>query len=143
MEFKYDVSGAPVVYTEIRPKPYNPLIRPAINYKKPLICLFVYLLITGIGSCAFFHWFEWKFVFFLVSWTVLYTVFIAKKAIIWIIHFYQAKAPDRIRLKCVYEPSCSVYMILAIEKYGVVKGVVKGIKRLRRCGFPNGGIDYP
>jgi putative component of membrane protein insertase Oxa1/YidC/SpoIIIJ protein YidD len=34
-------------------------------------------------------------------------------------------------------------MILAIEKYGVVKGVIKGIRRILRCNYPNGGIDYP
>jgi putative component of membrane protein insertase Oxa1/YidC/SpoIIIJ protein YidD len=34
-------------------------------------------------------------------------------------------------------------MILAIKKYGIIKGIYKGIKRLLRCHSPNGGIDYP
>lgn len=66
-----------------------------------------------------------------------------KKVIIKIIKFYQKKAPKKIRQACLYEPSCSNYMILAIEKYGTLKGVCKGIKRIIRCKPPNGGIDYP
>jgi putative component of membrane protein insertase Oxa1/YidC/SpoIIIJ protein YidD len=33
-------------------------------------------------------------------------------------------------------------MIMAVQKYGVIKGVCKGIDRLNRCG-PESGIDYP
>ncbi|MBR2615982.1 MAG: membrane protein insertion efficiency factor YidD [Clostridia bacterium] len=67
----------------------------------------------------------------------------AKSAVIWLVHLYQNKASDRTRLKCMFEPSCSEYMILAVEKYGVVRGVFKGIRRLLRCHPPNGGKDYP
>ncbi|MBR6806854.1 MAG: membrane protein insertion efficiency factor YidD [Clostridia bacterium] len=56
---------------------------------------------------------------------------------------YQKLAPERIRRSCLFEPSCSEYMLLAIEKYGSVKGVYLGIKRLFRCHPPNGGVDYP
>ena len=56
---------------------------------------------------------------------------------------YKAYAPMRIREKCRFEPSCSTYMILAIEKYGLIKGFIKGIKRIKRCKPPNGGVDYP
>jgi putative component of membrane protein insertase Oxa1/YidC/SpoIIIJ protein YidD len=34
-------------------------------------------------------------------------------------------------------------MLMAIDKYGVVRGVWKGINRILRCKYPNGGIDYP
>jgi putative membrane protein insertion efficiency factor len=34
---------------------------------------------------------------------------------------------------CIFEPTCSVYMYHAVEKYGVVKGVWMGLKRLGRC----------
>lgn len=66
-----------------------------------------------------------------------------KKIIIKLVRFYQKKAPERLRASCRYEPSCSEYMILAINKYGTIKGVFKGIKRILRCKYPNGGIDYP
>lgn len=34
---------------------------------------------------------------------------------------------------CVFYPTCSEYMIAAIEKYGVFCGVMLGIKRILRC----------
>lgn len=45
---------------------------------------------------------------------------------------------------CRYYPTCSDYAILAIEKYGVLKGSLKAIWRVLRCNpFSSGGIDYP
>jgi len=67
----------------------------------------------------------------------------ARKTITWLILVYQKVAPDALRLACVFEPSCSEYMLIAIEKYGVFRGVGKGINRLCRCRYPNGDIDYP
>lgn len=66
-----------------------------------------------------------------------------KRIIICIIKIYQRYAPTSLREKCRFEPSCSEYMILAIEKYGFIKGVKKGINRLKRCNINNGGFDYP
>lgn len=42
---------------------------------------------------------------------------------------------------CRYEPTCSVYMYEAVEKHGVIKGVIMGIKRITRC-HPWGGKGY-
>ncbi len=44
---------------------------------------------------------------------------------------------------CRYYPSCSEYMMSAIERFGVFKGIGLGIKRLGRC-HPGceGGIDH-
>lgn len=69
--------------------------------------------------------------------------FYMKKTIIWLILLYQKYAPERIRASCVFTPTCSNYMILVINKYGLFKGLIKGIKRLFRCHYPNGGIDNP
>ena len=33
----------------------------------------------------------------------------------------------------LYFPTCPEYTILAIQKYGVIKGVIKGVERIRRC----------
>lgn len=78
---------------------------------------------------------------------LVYCIFITKNIILTSVKIYQRFAPRRIRLKCRFEPSCSQYMILAIEKYGVIKGVVKGIKRLSKCNNRGdgmrGGFDYP
>jgi uncharacterized protein len=43
---------------------------------------------------------------------------------------------------CRFEPTCSAYMYQAIQKRGVVRGVILGIKRLLRCHpFCSGGFD--
>jgi putative membrane protein insertion efficiency factor len=66
-----------------------------------------------------------------------------KIIIFYCIKKYQKHAPKRIRNSCRYEPSCSNYMYLAIEKHGTIKGLWMGINRLLRCKIPNGGIDFP
>ena len=65
------------------------------------------------------------------------------RIMIFMVRLYQLWAPEMMRKSCLYTPSCSEYMILSIEKYGCVKGFIKGVNRLRRCHSPNGGIDYP
>ena len=43
---------------------------------------------------------------------------------------------------CRYTPSCSLYTVQAIEKYGVLRGVFMGIFRMLRCHpFARGGFD--
>ncbi|HKS25068.1 MAG TPA: membrane protein insertion efficiency factor YidD [Thermoanaerobaculia bacterium] len=43
---------------------------------------------------------------------------------------------------CRFEPTCSIYMMQAIEKYGALRGVWLGIRRLSRCHvFNPGGWD--
>ena len=37
------------------------------------------------------------------------------------------------RGSCRFNPTCSQYMILAIQKYGMLIGVSKGIQRLLKC----------
>ena len=43
---------------------------------------------------------------------------------------------------CRYYPTCSEYMLAAVEKHGVLKGLWLGLKRLFRCHpFHAGGFD--
>lgn len=43
---------------------------------------------------------------------------------------------------CRYQPTCSEYMIEAIRKYGALKGVGMGLKRIARCNpYHKGGFD--
>ncbi|MGA7410908.1 MAG: membrane protein insertion efficiency factor YidD [Bryobacteraceae bacterium] len=43
---------------------------------------------------------------------------------------------------CRYSPTCSEYMMQAVAKYGAVRGVWMGLKRLARCHpFHEGGFD--
>ena len=44
---------------------------------------------------------------------------------------------------CVFYPSCSVYTIKAIEKKGVVKGLLIGFDRLLRCHAFVDKHEYP
>jgi uncharacterized protein len=43
---------------------------------------------------------------------------------------------------CRFYPTCSEYMLQAVEKYGVLRGIWMGAKRLAKCHpFHEGGID--
>jgi hypothetical protein len=45
---------------------------------------------------------------------------------------------------CRFEPSCSRYMIGALRKYGLIRGLAKGTARLLRCHpWHPGGYDPP
>ena len=45
-------------------------------------------------------------------------------------------------IHCKYYPTCSEYTKQAIEKYGVIKGCMLGIKRILKCNpFSKGGYD--
>lgn len=68
-----------------------------------------------------------------------------KKVLIFIINFYRRYLSGLKRYPtCRYIPTCSEYAILAIEKYGVIKGTGKAVWRLLRCNpWSKGGIDYP
>jgi putative membrane protein insertion efficiency factor len=69
---------------------------------------------------------------------------VAKKAIIGLVRLYQHYAPEKIRRKCIFKPTCSEYMILALEKYGLLKGLYKGIYRMFfRCKGFFYSVDYP
>lgn len=67
-----------------------------------------------------------------------------KKILIACIKFYQKHISPLKGSCCRFYPTCSQYAIMAIEKYGVCKGVLKAILRIIRCNPLNdGGIDYP
>jgi uncharacterized protein len=60
------------------------------------------------------------------------------------IALYQRVIPNDQKPECLFTPSCSQYMSLAIRRYGVWRGVERGRLRLARCvGFVAGGEDWP
>lgn len=64
-----------------------------------------------------------------------------KKILIKIILFYQYRSQFT-PPKCKYVPSCSTYMLEAIQKYGIIRGGLKGLWRILRCNpFSKGGVD--
>lgn len=67
-----------------------------------------------------------------------------KRLIIALIRFYQKAVSPLFPASCRYYPTCSSYAIMAVEKYGVVKGSLKALWRILRCNpWSKGGIDYP
>lgn len=63
-----------------------------------------------------------------------------KKVIIGLIHLYQT-IPFTSHSMCRFYPTCSNYMIEAIEKYGLIKGIRLGIIRILKC-HPGGKKGY-
>jgi len=55
------------------------------------------------------------------------------------IRFYQKYISPLLGKNCRFEPTCSQYMIEAVQEWGVIKGSWLGIKRIGRCN-PWGGL---
>lgn len=58
-----------------------------------------------------------------------------------LIKLYQWVISPILGPKCRYTPTCSNYALQAIKKYGPLKGIWLGIKRISRC-HPWGGHGY-
>jgi putative membrane protein insertion efficiency factor len=59
-----------------------------------------------------------------------------------ILRFYKRWISPLLPSACRFHPTCSEYMMDAIERYGVLRGVGKGLWRLLRCHpFHQGGFD--
>lgn len=64
------------------------------------------------------------------------------KALIFLVRGYQLFLSPLLGPSCRFYPSCSEYTVEAIRKYGSLKGVWMGFKRLIRCHPWNaGGYD--
>ncbi|WP_208422524.1 membrane protein insertion efficiency factor YidD [Latilactobacillus fragifolii] len=65
-----------------------------------------------------------------------------RKILIGLIRFYQAGISPLLPPSCRYYPTCSSYMIQAIQKHGAILGLMMGIGRILRCHpFIRGGYD--
>ena len=64
-----------------------------------------------------------------------------KKIITNLIKCYKYLISPLLGNNCRYLPTCSDYFIDSINEYGVIKGSLKGIKRIFSC-HPLGGHGY-
>jgi putative membrane protein insertion efficiency factor len=61
-----------------------------------------------------------------------------------LVRSYQALLRPILPTVCRFQPSCSEYFILAVQRYGPVRGACKGVWRICRCNpFHQGGYDPP
>ena len=64
-----------------------------------------------------------------------------KKIIIYLIKFYQITLSPLFGSNCRFQPTCSQYMIEAVNLHGVLKGLSLGFKRISKC-HPFGSKGY-
>ena len=65
-----------------------------------------------------------------------------RQLLMWIIRGYQLGLSPMLGPRCRFYPSCSCYAHTAIERYGVLRGLWLGLRRLLRCHpFAEGGYD--
>lgn len=122
------------------------VIRPKVSIRKDcmisIVSIFllialpiaVSILTNGNGAYAFLA---------AIVCILIFCLFALKRLLLTLILLYQKYAPESVRSACLFEPCCSEYMRQSIVKYGIFKGIKNGIRRLKRCHLPNGGIDLP
>ena len=55
---------------------------------------------------------------------------------------YQRVISPALPRRCKYEPTCSAYAVQAIQRYGILRGLVLAGWRLLRCNpWSHGGYD--
>ena len=65
-----------------------------------------------------------------------------KKVGVALIKVYRRVISPMLPRSCRFTPSCSLYTLQAIERYGLLRGSFMGARRLLRCHpFSEGGFD--
>ena len=64
-----------------------------------------------------------------------------KYLLIKFVQVYQAILSPLLHPSCRFYPTCSQYVVEAIEKRGIIVGILKGVWRVLRC-HPFGGSGY-
>jgi len=141
------------------------LVRPDTNIKTALISVLLFILATGAFVWLVYYVLMTAGIFVYLqsdirdyynshpfsSIAVLCVAVVAvelffcfKYAVIGAIKLYQHYAPEEIRRRCLFMPTCSEYAILAVRKYGSVIGLCKTYYRLvYLCSGNIYKIHYP
>ena len=127
------------------------LIRPKTNIKTAVLSALLFMLATCVSTCLLhyvlmtvgifaclpsrFHDFYNMHPFFSIVILCVFVVFIEmffcfKYAVIGAIKLYQHYAPEEIRRRCLFMPTCSEYAIMAVRRYGGIIGLCKSYYRL-------------
>lgn len=78
----------------------------------------------------------------ITPWRIIKYVFTLRWLFEGLVLFYRKCISPLTPDVCIYYPSCSGYMLEAIRKFGVLRGVWMGIKRICRCApWSKGGFD--
>ncbi|MCC6395366.1 MAG: membrane protein insertion efficiency factor YidD [Bryobacterales bacterium] len=65
-----------------------------------------------------------------------------RELLIALLRFYKRWISPLLPSACRFAPTCSEYMMQAVEKHGAAHGVWLGLKRLSKCHpFHQGGYD--
>ena len=123
--------------------------RPKINYLLAVVFV-VGVIAAGFISAEIFGLIfineNHKAIEFCLSWfwafSLAYMIVLSRYVLIFFVLLYQRFASENVRQRCNMTPSCSEYAIIAFKKYGTVLGIIKTIKRIKRCSgqFEE---DYP
>jgi hypothetical protein len=66
------------------------------------------------------------------------------RLLIGLVRLYQLSIGPMLGERCRFQPSCSVYFIESVRKYGAIRGACHGIWRICRCNpWHPGGYDPP
>jgi putative membrane protein insertion efficiency factor len=69
---------------------------------------------------------------------------LSRNLLIACVRTYQRAISPLLGQNCRFQPTCSEYMIAAINKHGAWRGMLRGIWRILRCHpFHRGGFDPP
>jgi uncharacterized protein len=67
---------------------------------------------------------------------------LARWLIVGMVRLYQRTISRVLPPSCRFSPTCSSYMIQAVERHGALRGVLLGVWRILRCNpFCRGGYD--
>jgi putative membrane protein insertion efficiency factor len=66
-----------------------------------------------------------------------------KQVILLFIKGYQLILSPYLSPSCRFTPTCSEYTFQAVERYGVLKGIAMGLKRLSHCHPASSGGFHP
>lgn len=65
-----------------------------------------------------------------------------RQVLVGLIRIYQVFISPLKGQSCRFYPTCSEYSVQALQKYGLIKGIWKSIKRILKCHpFHPGGHD--